>query len=257
MKRIFIGCGIVVLLLLGGIGFLAWRFWPELQDFRKKNDEAVARLNALTISAPFDPAGISSLDTSRFAAALDIRAQVCTDLKAANERLSKLNDPDDQPGMLEGMSLTLHELTSMMPRFADRLEAAHMSWPEFAWHTRLFWRVLQRISLGAGEPRLAELQDSYSRLEKVYDQEREHAELPQLKDLVGDFPPAMISEAEAVMATDVSRVRASLGMLEAERIFMMPSSDPTLFGFDKLPPATEQRIESEKAAQKDAAPTPR
>src|SRR5262249_29560833 len=87
MKKIFIGCGIVVLLLLGCIAFLAWRFWPQLQEFRHKTDAAVTRLNALTVAAPFDPAGITTLDTDRFARVLDVRAQICSDLNATTERL--------------------------------------------------------------------------------------------------------------------------------------------------------------------------
>jgi hypothetical protein len=257
MKRIFIGCGIVVLLLLGGIGFLAWRFWPHMQDFKAKTEQAAARLSALNVSAPFDPSAIASLDAGRFAAALDLRAQICDDLKGANERLSKLQDKDADIGMLAGMQLTITELGDMTPRFAERLEAAHMSWPEFAWHTRLFWSVLQRVGLGAGDPRLTELSGAYKHLDEVYEQEREHAELPQLKDLIGDFPPGLISDAGAVMATDVARVRASLGMAEGEKFFMMPTSDVTLFGFDRLPPDVEQRIKDEKSAHKDTAEPPK
>lgn len=257
MKRIFIGCGVVVLLLLGGIGFLTWRFWTPMQEFKAKTEQAAARLNALNVSAPFDPAAVTRLDAARFAAALDLRALICEDLKGANERLSKLTDPDADVGMLAGMDLTLTELGAMTPRFADRLEAAHMSWPEFAWHTRLFWSVLQRVGMGAGDPRLTELSGAYKHLEEVYDQERKQAELPQLKDLIGDFQPALISDAGAVMATDVARVRASLGMAEGEKFFMMPTSDVTLFGFDRLPPDVEQRIKDEKSAHKDAADAPK
>jgi hypothetical protein len=253
MKKIFIGCGIVVLLLLGCIAVLAWQLWPDFKDFRHKNDDAVARLNALVVSAPFDPAGLASLDTARFARALDLRAQICEDLKGVNDRLGKLYAPEAKPGPFESMKTTFRELGSMMPRYADRLEAAHMSWPEFAWHTRLFWAVLQRASIHAGVAQLEHLGGDYARLETIYDKQREKTDLPPLKDLIGEFPPAIIAQASEVMVTDVDRVQSSLGMLEGERIFMLPASDAALFGFDKLPDATEDRIEAQKQASQPPA----
>lgn len=229
MKKLLIGCGVLVALLLCGVGFLAWRFWGDIRTLQQQAEASITRLNDLQAAHPFDPAAQAHLDTARFARALDLRAQLSDDLVRLGDEMEDLQRKEDAGesdlGVLEVVSRTLKAVSGVLPGFADRLTAAEMSWPEFAWHTRVLWATLYRVSLGLGSPALEPLRDSWSELEAIYAQmAKDQKGLPPLRDLVGEFPPTILAEAEAVMATDLSRVRSGLRVLEIEHLYMMPVS---------------------------------
>jgi|GEM_PF-1652071 len=227
MKKLFIGCGIVVLLLLGGAGFLAWRFWGAVRDIQIQADAAIVRLNELSTTHPFDAAAQAHLDPERFARALDVRARIGDDVSRVREQLDEMQRKEDSGetdlGVLELMELTLRAFAPLVPGFADRLIAAEMSWPEFAWHSRVLWATLYRASLGFGSPALEPLRDAWPAFKETYERTaREAHGLPPIRDLVGEFPPVVLSDAEAVMLADLDRVRAGLRATEFEHLFMRP-----------------------------------
>jgi len=227
MKKLFIGCGIAVLLLLAGLGFLVWNFWGPIQAMRTKAEASLVALNDLQSSYPFDPQGLGHLDGERFARALDVRAALVGDFRTIEGELTELSRKADageaDVGLLDFLGHMLGAIADVLPAFSRRLEAAQMGWNEFAWHSRVLWAVLYRVDVGAGDAALEPLRGSYTRLRESYEELRKGQKgLRDLRDVIGEFPPAIVSEAEALVGKDLERVRAGLGLPEIEHLFLTP-----------------------------------
>jgi hypothetical protein len=263
MKKIFIGCGIVVLLLLGGVAFLTWRFWGDFTEMRVQATQAVERLNAIAAAQPFDPSAQAGLDTERFAQALDVRALLAADLVQIGTDMEEMQRKEEAGetdiGFFELWSQMFKAVTGLMPNFAARLEETQMSWPEFAWHTRVMWSVLYRVDIGVGEPDLEPLRDRYTDFKAKYDELRRQQEgLPELRDLLGEFPPAVLSSAAAIMAKDTQRVERGLRVPEVEHLYMMPVTTTDELKYVEMPADTEARIKSaQPAPEPEPAPAPK
>jgi hypothetical protein len=259
MKKLFIGCGIVVLLLLGGIMFLFWEFGSDIRALQAQAQAALASLNALDKAHPFDAAAQTSLDSERFLAALDIRAQLAEDLVQLGDNMQELQRKEDAGesdiGWREMVHRMIGSVTGIMPKFAERLTAAQMSWPEFAWYTRVLWSVLYRVDIGVAEPGLEPLRNSYTNFKSKYDAlRRDQKGLPELRDLLGEFPPAVLADAAAVMATDPQLVKQGLRVPEVEHLYMMPVTTTEELSYVDVPADTHARIETEQPAP--SAPEP-
>ena len=257
MKKLFIGCGIVVLLLLGGLMFLAYEFGPDIRALQTQAKAALASINALQTAHPFDAAAQSSLDAERFQVALDVRAQLADDLVQLGNAMEDLQRKEDSGESDLGWRGMAHQMlgsvTGIMPRFAERLTTAQMSWPEFAWYTRVLWSVLYRVDIGVGEPGLEPLRGSYTTFKTKYDAlRRDQKGLPELRDLLGEFPPAVLSAAAEVMGTDLQLVKQGLRVPEVEHLYMMPVSTTEELSYVEVPADTHARIETEQPA----APAP-
>ena len=264
MKKIFIGCGIVVLLILGIVGFLVYEFGADIRAIQEQAEQAVARINALDAKVPFDPAAQTSLDTDRFTTALEVRADLTDELVRIGEDLEEMKRKEDAGetdlGWMAMGHAIIGSMTNVMPMFADRLEAAPMSWPEFSWHTRLLWSVLYRVDIGMGEPDLEPLRNSYTTFKDRYDElRREEKSLPELRDLLGEFPAPLLASAAAVMATDLQLVRRGLRLPELECRYMMPVNDATELQSLEMSEDTKARIEAEhvEAPAPEPDPVPR
>jgi len=227
MKKLFIGCGIAVLLLLGGLGFLVWSFWPDIQAMRTKAEASLAQLNALQAQYPFDPQGVEHLDGERFARALELRSALVGDIRTIETELTEMSRKADagegDVGFFDFLGHMLGAVADVLPSISTRLEAAQMGWGEFAWHSRVLWAVLYRVDVGAGDAALEPLRGSYTRLRAAYEELRKSQKgLRDLRDVIGEFPPAILSEAEALVAKDIGRVTAGLGLPEIEHLFLTP-----------------------------------
>lgn len=253
MKKLFIGCGIVVLLLLGGLMFLAWEFGADIRALQAQAQAALASLNALDKSYPFDPAEQTTLDAERFAVALDVRAQLADDLVELGDSMQELQRKEDAGESDIGWRELVHKMigsvTGIMPAFADKLTAAQMSWPEFAWHTRVLWSVLYRVDIGVAEPGLEPLRNAYTTFKSKYDAlRRDQKGLPELRDLIGEFPPAVLSAAAEVMGRDLQLVKQGLRVPEVEHLYMMPVTTAEELSYVDVPADTHARIETEQPA---------
>jgi hypothetical protein len=259
MKKLFIGCGIVVLLLLGGLMFLAWEFGPDIKGLQAQAQAALASINAVGQAHPFDAAAQTSLDAQRFMVALDVRAQLADDLVQLGDDMQELQRKSDSGesdiGWRELVHRMIGSVTSIMPKFAERLTAAQMSWPEFAWNTRVLWSVLYRVDIGVAEPGLEPLRNSYTTFKNKYDSlRREQKGLPELRDLLGEFPPTVLSAAAAVMAQDLQLVKQGLRVPEVEHIYMMPVTTAEELSYVDVPADTHARIETEQPAASEPEP---
>jgi hypothetical protein len=262
MKKLFIGCGIVVLLLLGGLMFLAWEFGADIRALQAQAQAALASINAVGQAHPFDAAAQSTLDKERFQTALDVRAQLADDLVALGEQMEELQRKEDAGESELGWRQMVHRMigsvTGIMPKFAERLSSAQMSWPEFAWHTRVLWSVLYRVDIGVAEPGLEPLRNSYSTFKSRYDAlRRDQKGLPELRDLLGEFPPAVLSAAAEVMASDLQLVKQGLRVPEVEHLYMMPVTSTEELSYVDMPADTDARIKTEQPAKPEPAAEPR
>ncbi len=227
MKKLFIGCGIVVLLLLAGVGVLVWSLWGDFRQMQAQTERSFAQLADLRLRHPFEGEALTHLDGERFARALDLRAQLELDYSAIQDRFHALDrrsdEGEDGAGFLDVLRAALQEFAAVLPNFARRLDEAQMSWPELSWHSRVLWSVLHRIDVGAAEPELAPLRGTWDKYSVLYQQlAREQRGLRPLRDVIGDFPPAIVAEASALVAADIDRVRQGLGLLVVEHWFLTP-----------------------------------
>jgi hypothetical protein len=262
MKKLFIGCGIVVLLLLGCVAFLVWSFGGEFRQLQEQAEASITRINAVAASHPFDPAAQASLDAERFQRALDVRAAVADDLIQLGEDTQELQRKKDagEIGWWDMGHRIVQRATGVMPGFAARLEESQMSWPELAWYTRVMWSVLYRLDIGVGEPGLEPLRNSYTTFKEKYDAlRREQKGLPDLRDLLGEIPPEVLVAAAQVMATDLQKVKQGLRVPEVEHLYMMPVTDAHELNYVDVPAETKERIGKTQPAPAEpqpAAPEP-
>lgn len=227
MKKLFIGCGIAVLLLLGGLGALVWSFWDDIQLLRTQADSAMQRIEAVEAAWPFSAEGLQQLDGERFVRALELRAALVGDLRQAKDQIEELarkaDRGDSEVGFMDFFGQMLGAVSGVLPTVAQRLEEGRMGWHEFAWHSRVLWAVLYRVDVGAADAALQPLRGSYTRLRETYEELRkQQRNLPDLRDVLGEFPPAIVAEAEALVARNLDRVQAGLALPDIEHVILAP-----------------------------------
>jgi hypothetical protein len=239
MKKVFIGCGVVVLLGLIAIGYLAYRIAPDIQRLNKEWQAAIAVLESLDERFPFDPKAQTELDVARFDQMLDVRLGLGEYLKGLEQQVEELEQAEAEdrgPGFVGTIKEVIGQLSPVLTQFATRLEAASMSWQEFAWHTRVLWGALARIDAGLGNPELDALRGEYKKFDAHYEAvRREQGELPPLKDLLADLPPEALVAAEQVLVRDVGRVHRALVLTEVDHLYMQPIEGLEQIEKGKLP----------------------
>ncbi|MGQ0554299.1 MAG: hypothetical protein ACT4PU_13910 [Planctomycetota bacterium] len=227
MRKLFIGCGVIVLLALAGFGYVAYRAYPHVVKMQEQWTAGFEALTALESRFPFEQDAQTQLDTRRFVAMLDLRVGLTEYLAGIDRAASALHEPDaagEEPGMFEMWGQLVDLMSPSLKEFATRLEAAEMSWSEFAWHTRVMWSALKSVEGGADEPALAALAaDSYTRFKESYERSaRDLKDLKTLDVLLDDIPPTVKADARAMMAADVERMRAALQIVAIDYIYMDP-----------------------------------
>jgi hypothetical protein len=226
MKKIFIGCGILVVLLLGALGYLAYKVAPHVKDSVARFERFGTEITVLEESFPFEQTP-GELDTQRFASALDLRV----DLKARFQQME--GDFDEYGEQLEeedtGFFDMLDVLAGAMGRFYPLLDdvpsllrEAHMGPSEYTHHCRVLWAALQQVDAGAGGVALEPLEGEFDRFRGAYGQMRkqDEDEWPPLSELLGEFDPQVLEQARAMLAVDTDRVLAGMVDTEFEAIYM-------------------------------------
>ena len=146
----------------------------------------------------------------------------------------------------------------MLPNFARRLDEAQMSWPELSWHSRVLWSVLHRIDVGAAEPELAPLRGTWDKYSALYQQlARTKSGLRPMRDVIGDFPPAIVAEASALVAADIDRVSQGLGLLVVEHWFLTPVDRLEDLQFSSEPDLRDEPAETQPAEAPAGSDAPR
>jgi hypothetical protein len=224
MRKVLIGCGVLVLLAMGFIGYAGYRLWPSVSGWHKAWIEAVGELDALDERHPFDPDAQTALDAERFDLMLEVRVGLAgyfAEFKESLRSLEERGEADDERGWFDFSSSLFELMSPMLHEFAVRLEDAGMGPTEFAWHTRVLWAALARVDAGVAGPELEPLRGEYSRFREVYEQQAKGQEaLLPLEDLVRSVPPDLLVQAAEVLARDPARVRQGLAITDFDYLYM-------------------------------------
>jgi hypothetical protein len=227
MKKVFIGCGIAVLLGLLGLGYVLYQLWPNVTKVHREWTAAIEQLNALDAQYPFDAKQQAQLDPARFELMLDVRIELAdyfTTFAAQMDAMEKSQAERGGPGWIGSLQQFFDQLAPVLTEFASRLKAAGMSPREFAWHTRVMWAVLKRVDDNLAGPELEELRGRYEKFSERYEaMRREQPELVSLDEyLLANLPPAALKSAEQLMAKDLGRVNRALAVTDVDHLYMQP-----------------------------------
>jgi len=221
MRKLFIGCGVVVALLIAALGYVTWRMYPSVKQLVEQWSLAKEQLEKLDTEHPFDPQAQKELDTVRFLSMLEARRSLTAEMQETNARLEELWK-DGEVGVLNQLNQSLDAVSMVMPIYARHLQEVQTGPSEFAWYSRLLWTVLARVDAGAAEPELDPLKNQYTRFKELYDRMAREHRFPLLSERLGEFPPAVVAEASRVMAADVGLVQAGLQSPELDLYYLTP-----------------------------------
>jgi hypothetical protein len=232
MKKLFIGCGILVVLILGVVGWAAYQVYPDATQGQEQMATAFAQLKELDQAHPFEADAQTQLDGPRFVQVLQIRVDQAKYLRGIVEDLGSLAEEfedGEEPGWIESFSLLLRAMKQSFlfmgeasTKFAERLATAQMGPSEFAWHTKVLWACLRRVDQGAGEPGLEDLRGRFDEFREFYKEQKDaNDKLPVLDELIGDVPSSVIAQASVILATDVERVKDGLYAPQFDHLYLL------------------------------------
>ena len=227
MKKLFIGCGVLALLVLGALGYFAWQVWPMVEEFSQKFTVFGSEMVALEEAYPFEHDDPDHLDSERFAASLQVRDDMAARFSAMESELDAYGREQEEAdvGILGLLDVVGGALQRFMPIFDDVttiLDGAQMGPSEFSHHTRVLWATLQAVDAGAAGPELEPLRGSFEEFRRRYgEMQRENSEdWPPFDELIGAFEPGVIATAKAVLAVDTQRVLDGLSDPFLEATYM-------------------------------------
>ena len=258
MKKVLIGCGVVVLLALLFFGYLAYRLWPNVMNMQEQWAAASAELTALDRDYPFDVQAQQDLDPQRFGRMLDVRVELADYFTGVGERwtaMEQAHEAEDGPGFIDELKGVIDQIAPVLTEVTTRLRAAEMSPQEFGFHNRVLWAVLARVDDNLAGEELEELRGRYTRFEEVYEAMRkEQPQLMALKDLLAGLPPAAVKSAEQLMAADLPRVSRAIAVTDVDHLYLQPQRFKEVEPVEALPPPTRASSPPEAAPDPAAAP---
>ena len=213
MKKIFIGCGVIALLVLGFLGVLAYQVVPVIMEAIDHAQLIGGDLLELETEFPFDEADLVQLDTDRFATALDLRVEVATELEVLGLNLTEVSRMLEEKdpsifGYGTAMKDLLDEVAPAAARAPEMLRQHAMSTTELGWHTQLMWATLRLVDNGDPDEAMEPLRGQFTGFRRAYEdlEKQQGDEFPPLNDVIGEFEPGFLEAAKAVFAQDPQRV---------------------------------------------------
>ncbi|MHC4844520.1 MAG: hypothetical protein ACYTCU_00010 [Planctomycetota bacterium] len=232
MKKLFIGCGVLVVLILGVLGWAVYQVYPDASEGQELIAAAFTKLEELDQSYPFEAEPKTQLDGQRFVKVLEIRVDQATYLRGVVDDLGALAEQfeeGEEPGWIDSFKLIIRAtrqsfllMGEASTKFAENLAAAQMGPKEFAWNTKVLWACLRRVDQGAGEPGLDDLRGRFDEFEVFYVEQRENnKDLPVLGELIGNVSPAAIAQASDLLASDIERVKDGLYAPQFDHLYLL------------------------------------
>src|SRR5262245_51910342 len=123
MKKVFIGCGIVVLIALLAVGYLTYAVWPNASKFVQQWIAASDELNALAREYPFDPRAQTQLDPARFEQMLDVRVQLAdyfATFTAQMDAARQQQEAEGGPGFIGQLQQVFDQIAPVLTEVAAR-----------------------------------------------------------------------------------------------------------------------------------------
>ena len=222
-KALFIGCGVILLIIVGGLGFLGWTFYGPIKAIYDQWEVDQPRFAALEDRFPFDVEAQTQLHIDRFTTHLDLRVSLVNYARALELEIDgALND--DSIGFIDQLRAPFERIQGLTSQVATQFEEAGMSLSEFAYYSRVLWATLRNLDEGSGGSALVPLRGRYSQLRHAYEEAtREQPDVPTLDEIIGtesSFPPDVLDTAVALLAQDTNRVLEGVEFLQAEPVLM-------------------------------------
>lgn len=231
MKKLFLGCGILLLIGLGTLGYVGYQLWPDISHAVERAEAFNERMLVLEREHPFDAAAQTGLDTERFVSYLELRIDAKQSMGTMLEDLRETEDriENKELGFVEAARYFIQRVPMSYDFFGPLLEQRGMGPSELGWHTRVLWATLESVESGAGadDPQLNRLAGRYYKLRDAYKQAKHENGVP-LEKLLAGIDPAVVRSARLAMALDIDRVEAGLLEPDVEAVFLMLS----VGGFD-------------------------
>lgn len=194
MKKILIGCGVLVLLLAGFVGYVLYQLWEPMKAFAETWEQSTFALMELEEQHPYDSETATEFNGPRFQAALDMRG----DMRA---RLRELND---SMMAIEKAGLSFDAITDGLDAFkltaesvVDEMSAAKMAPSELSHHMMCYWAAASSASAGGGDPaKLAPLIEEFHTFRKLYGEVRQRErDLVPLEDRLSEVTEPFVTGA--------------------------------------------------------------
>ncbi|MFT7463905.1 MAG: hypothetical protein ACI9EF_002253 [Pseudohongiellaceae bacterium] len=222
MKKLLLGCGVLLALGLGSMTFVVWQLWPDIQQTVSSAEDFERRLTILEEDYPFDVKTEEPLNTERFAKSLDMRLVIVRNVDAWKTDIDAFGEDIDAQdiGFMDTVRGYFSRFSEMF-EIISPLEDFSMSASEFNYHTRVLWAALDTIDAGAeSDPAFESLRGLYPTLLSQYKAQQKAEGSMTLAQLIGEFDPAVLSDARGIMKTDPQRVIHGVTNANAETIFM-------------------------------------
>ena len=213
MKKIFIGCGVLALIVLGILGFMVYQIGPVVMEAWDAAQLMGRQLGELEQEFPFDEKTVVQLDKKRFASALDFRQELGAKLDLLGVDLNEFGKTveSEDPSIFnwgDVLSDLWDRISPVMDSVPGMLREHRMSASELGWNTRVMWAALKLIDAGGADESMEPLQGQFDRFRREYAElrRRDDNDLPPLDDVIGEFDSEILVAAKSVFAENPQRV---------------------------------------------------
>jgi len=222
MKKILIGCGVVLLLVVGGLGYVAYVLAGDVKAVMVAIDRATSELERLDERYAYDER-TATLDTQGFLRMLDVREVLAERMQEVGTELEAYAGAaaDDGPGLLDMAKWVLRTAPDLLGSFTRALEAERMGPTEFGAYTRIMWIALRRIDASADD--VSTLRGLYGDHKELYEREtdRNYPDALPFDELLGDAPHPVVEAATEILRAHADRVREVLRYTTLDPFFML------------------------------------
>ncbi len=229
MKKVLIGCGVLLVLVLAGFAYLAYELGPQIMESQERSQAGAEELVVLDDDFPFSADAEETFNADRFAAMLDARIAVGARQRSRDEAF-RTETEERELGALEAIKMKLGSEPSLMD-LADELAVVEMGPTEFSHYTRIMWAALQRVGAGLGPAELEPLRGFYDNLSKGYEAMSFLPNIAPLDEVLGEFDRAVTDTAMEVMG------RRADGLMEGG---VQLSLEPLYLNINQLVATTKQ-----------------
>lgn len=224
MNKLLLGCLVLLVLLVGGAGFVVYQVAPAFMEAGERVQAAQVELQELDAQHPFDVA-TTSFDAGRFATFLQLRAELKGELAELTERMEALRHGDT--GFLDTLRSFAAQGAQIFELLPRQLAAASMGPTEFGYHSRLLQAALAAPGSGPLATdfanRASEFKGAYSEIAKQDNSlpaDLDDLLKPDLSDTGKTFPPGVVLAAREVLDAQPDLAIEALVPPDVETILM-------------------------------------
>lgn len=225
MKKILIGCGVLLLLLAGGVGYLLYHLWEPTKALYETMEHSVLALEELNERFPYVAETVVEFDAERFETALGMRANLRVDFRQLATTMKDVDEAGVLP--IEAITAGLEAIQQTFESVVDELAGAQMSPSEFSHHMLCYWAAAASASAGGGNAaELAPLIEEYRSFRRLYAEAREeNEELLPLEERLSEVPETLVAGVRDWLARSATFEPVEEGDLVVELI-LLQLSDP-------------------------------